>query len=82
MTTQSDIEHQLLGFVRNEVFCGRSDIGADTDLVAAGFDSMSLVSLLLFVEREYGTWVPENEITAEALKNIRSLAAHVLKHLA
>lgn len=82
MTTQAEIEERLLGFVCREIFRGQSGISADSDLIAAGFDSLSLVSLLLFVEREYGTWMPENEITAEVLKNIRSLAAHVLKHLA
>jgi acyl carrier protein len=81
MTTQPEIEQRLLDFIRREVFRGQSDIRMDTDLVAAGLDSLSLVSLLLFVEREYGTWLPENEITADVLKNTRSLAAHVLKHL-
>ena len=82
MTTQPEIEQRLLDFIRTEVLRGQSDINMDTDLVAAGVDSLSLVSILLFVEREYGTWMPEMEITAKVLKNIRSLAAHVLKHLA
>jgi acyl carrier protein len=78
---QQQIERRLLDFVRREVFRDREDIGPDTDLVAAGFDSLSLVSLLLFIEREYGAWIPQNEITAATLANVRSLAAHVLKSL-
>lgn len=82
MTTQSEIEQRLLDVLRREVLRGQSAVELDTDLVAAGVDSLSLVSILLFVEREYGAWMPETKITAEVLKNVRSLAAHVLKHLA
>jgi len=82
MTTQSEIEQRLLDLLRREILRGQSTVDLDTDLVAAGVDSLSLVSILLFVEREYGAWMPEMEITAEVLKNVRSLAAHVLKHLA
>ena len=81
MRTQPQLEERLLEFTRTEIFRGQGDIHLDTDLVAAGFDSLSLVGLLLFVEREYGTWLPENEITADVLKDLRSLAAHVRRHL-
>ena len=46
---------------------------------AAGFDSMSLVKLLLHIETKYGRWIPESEITNEALANVRSLAAAVAR---
>ena len=47
----------------------------ETDLLAAGFDSMSLVRVLLFLEQSYGFWIPEGEITNESLLNLRALAA-------
>jgi acyl carrier protein len=81
MTTSVAIEEKLLDFIRREVFRGQIEVAADTDLVAAGFDSLSLVSILLFVERECGIWMPQNEITADILKDVRSLAAHVIKRL-
>jgi len=79
--TQSELEERLLAFLSSEVFRKRQDITAETDLIAAGFDSMSLVSLLLFVEREYGVWLPENEMTERVLKNTRSVAEHLMKSL-
>ena len=36
---------------------------------------MSLVRVLLFIEQSYGFWIPEGEITGDALANVRSLAA-------
>jgi len=54
---------------------------AETDLLASGFDSMSLVRVLLFIEKTYGLWIPEGEITGTALSNARALAATVSRLL-
>ena len=75
------IETELLGFVRREVFAPTLEITPETDLVGAGFDSMSLVRVLLFIETTYGLWIPEKEITSETLKCLRSLAAAVCRLL-
>jgi acyl carrier protein len=42
---------------------------------------MSLVKLLLHVETKYGKWIPESEITNDALANVRTLAATVARIL-
>jgi len=42
---------------------------------------MSLVRVLLFVEKTYGLWIPEGEITGTALSNARALAATVSRLL-
>jgi acyl carrier protein len=75
------IETELLGFLRREVFAPTVELTAETDLIGAGFDSMSLVRVLLFIETTYGMWIPEKEITNETLSNIRSLAARVCRLL-
>jgi acyl carrier protein len=82
MTRQAEIEQRVLDFVRREVFRGQPGISVDTDWIAAGFDSLSLVSVLLFVEREYGIWMPAKDVKADVLKNVHSFSAHILKHLA
>lgn len=81
MVEAAQIETDLLAFVRREVFATQVDATLDTDLVAAGFDSMSLVRLLVFVEQTYGMWVPESEITGESLQNLRTLASTVARLL-
>jgi len=72
-----EIETALLAFLRREVFAPQVVLTPETDLVAAGFDSMSLVRVLLFVETTYGLWIPEKEITDAALSNVRSLATTI-----
>ena len=81
MIEAQEIEAELLGFLHREVFAPSVAVTLDTDLIAAGFDSMSLVRVLLFIETSYGFWIPEKEITAETLANLRSLAAAVCRLL-
>jgi acyl carrier protein len=76
-----EIETELLAFLRRDIFAPETKLDGETDLVAAGFDSMSLVKLLLHVETKYGKWIPEGEITNEAIASIRTLAASVARVL-
>ena len=81
MIEESEIETELLGFVQREVFAPEVSVTAETDLIAAGFDSMSLVRILLFVELTYGLWIPEREINAVTLRNLRALTGTVARLL-
>ena len=81
MVQPPEIEAELLSFLRREIFAPQVVLSAETDLIAAGFDSLSLVRLLVFVETTYGLWIPESEITSTALSNVRSLAATVSRLL-
>ena len=81
MIDAQEIETKLLDFLKREVFAPEVAVTPETDLVAAGFDSMSLVRMLVFIETDYGFWIPESEITGEALKSVRSLAATIAQLL-
>ena len=81
MSQPTEIEARLLEFLRQGVFSSQIAVTEETDLVASGFDSLSLVSLLQFVEKKYGLWIPESEINEAALKNVRSLAALIARLL-
>ena len=81
MIEAQEIETKLLDFLKREVFAPGVAITPETDLVAAGFDSMSLVRMLVFLETDYGFWIPESEITGAALQNARALAATITRLL-
>ena len=81
MTEAREIEAELLAFLHREVFAPEAGTTAETDLVAAGFDSMSLVRMLLFVETTFGLWIPEKEINSDTLRNVRTLAATISRLL-
>ena len=81
MIQPSEIETELLAFLRRDIFSPETQINGGTDLVAAGFDSMSLVKVLLHIETKFGKWIPEGEITNEALASVSALAATVARVL-
>ena len=81
MVEPAQIETDLLAFVQREVFAADAGVTADTELVPAGFDSMSLVRVLVFVEQTYGLWIPASEITGDSLRNLRALAGTVSRLL-
>ena len=81
MIQTPEIESQLQSFLQREIFAPSVAVTPETDLVAAGFDSMSLVRTLVFIETSYGLWIPEGEITGDALRNLRALAATVSRLL-
>ena len=49
----------------------------DDDLEAAGVDSMGLLKILLFVEAEFGFWMPDADLRAENVSSLRALAGYV-----
>ena len=81
MIAAQEIETKLLDFLKREVFAPDVAVMPETDLVASGFDSMSLVRMLVFIETDYGFWIPESEITGDALKDVRCLAATITRLL-
>ena len=75
------VQNRLLEFLRGGLFSAETQVTAETDLLATGFDSVSLVSLLVFVEKSFGLWIPQSEMTEANLRNTRSLAALVTRLL-
>ena len=81
MSQSTEVLNKLLEFLRSGIFSADIEITEETDLLANGFDSMSLVSVLVFIEKTFGIWVPQSEITEENLKNPRALSAVVVRLL-
>ena len=79
--TVNDLAAELLAFVGREIITDRDDLATGTDLLAAGFDSFSLVNVLLYIEKQYGIWVPETAFTEQSLQNTQTLAATIQPHL-
>jgi len=81
MIEPTGVQVRLLEFLRAGMFSADTEVTVETDLIASGFDSLSLVSLLVFIEQTYGLWIPQNEINEANLKNIRAIAAVVVRLL-
>jgi len=52
----------------------------DADLLDRGLDSLRIMQLLVFVERELGVVLPDHEVTPERVGSVASLVAWIDEH--
>lgn len=76
MDEQTIIE-EIKKYIEKNILDSSVNINADTDLKAAGIDSFSTVEIILFIERKYGTPIPDDKLVPENFKTLRSLASTV-----
>lgn len=81
MNEQVIIE-EIKKYIEKNILATSVKIDADTDLKSAGIDSFSTVEIILFIERKYGTSIPDDKLVPENFKTLRSLAStvHELMH--
>jgi acyl carrier protein len=68
------IKGQLVSFLKYEIFDSSVPLATDTDLFESGFDSFSLIKLIVFIEKKFSIPIPEEKITEETFRNINSLS--------
>ena len=78
--TRDQIVHALTTFVSVELLGGQSDdLDERTPMLELGIiDSMSIVSLIMFVERRCRVSVPSDLVRPESFRDISSIAALVM----
>jgi len=70
--TKDKIRAYLLRFFRN------ADLQDDTDIFAAGFvNSLMAMQLVMFVEKEFGIAVEDEDLDVENFKSVDAIAALV-----
>jgi acyl carrier protein len=68
---RAGLETRLRGFLADDLMLDDPDIDADSDLVSTGLiDSVDLVRVATFLERESGITVPDQDINAENFDSI------------
>lgn len=74
MVQIEQIKEHLVSFLQNEIFDSSIRIEADTDLFETGFDSFSLVRLLVFIEKKYNLQIPEEKLTEDTLRDVNRIS--------
>ncbi len=69
----------VVRFLNTEIMAASNPLAADDPLAAAGVDSMALLKVLVFLEREFGLWVPDEDLTDDVITSARTLAAYVCR---
>ena len=69
----------VVRFLNTQIMAEGRPIAPDDGLEAAGVDSMALLKVLVFLEREYGIWVPDEDLSDEVISSARTLATYVCR---
>ena len=75
-----DVAGVLTAFVNDHIMARGHAIAPDDDLEAAGVDSMALLKILLFIEAEFGFWMPDEDLVEENIASPRALARYICRH--
>ena len=71
------IQKALADNISNEILLRKTALGPDEDFFAAGFDSMSLSRVLVFVEERFGVTIPDQDVVLDEVSTLRTMAAFV-----
>ena len=69
----------LTAFVNANVMARGRPIQPDDDFESAGVDSMGLLKVLLFVESEFGLWMPDEDLVEENVTSPRAIANYLCR---
>lgn len=64
-------------YIENNILSSDVRIDASTNLQQAGIDSFSTVEIILFIERQYGVMIPDDQLIPDNFKTLQALAATV-----
>lgn len=76
-----NISNELLSFVQSTILDSSVSITPDTLFSEIGIDSMSIIELVLFIERKFEVAISEKDLTPENLKSIQTLAECTFMYL-
>jgi acyl carrier protein len=71
----NQIAHELCLFIKGNITDKKVELDFDTSFSSLGIDSLSIVEMVLFLERKYNMTLPEEELIPENFKSINTLAA-------
>jgi acyl carrier protein len=69
----------LTAFVNANIMARGRTVEPDDEFEPMGIDSMALLKVLLFIESEFGFWMPDEDLVAENLASPRALARYICR---
>ncbi len=78
---KKDIENAIAGEIAMILGIDPGDVAPDTPLESLGMDSIRLVEVLIFIEKQYGIRLMDVGFDRDSLRNAASLASCVAEAL-
>ncbi len=77
MEETTRIATRLLGHIRSDLLETGEAFSLDSDLFAAGLDSMSIMQIILFIEEEFAVKLPDGAVSRATFCTARHIAEAV-----
>lgn len=77
MSQAETIHKALHDHIVEEILLRDEPLGAEDDLFDAGFDSMSLSRILVFVEEKFGVTIPDEDVVLDEISTLKTMTAFV-----
>ncbi len=77
-----DVAKAVADFVNASIMARSRPVQPDDDLERAGLDSMALLKILLFIEAQFGFWMPDEDLVAENIRTPRAFATYICRRSA
>ncbi|AUX20051.1 acyl carrier protein [Sorangium cellulosum] len=78
MTLSLDtVRRELHDHIVNEILLRKAPLAPDEDLFDAGFDSMSLTRVLVFIEQRFGVKIPDEDVVLDEVSTVDRMARFV-----
>jgi acyl carrier protein len=74
-----EIANALLAFINTSIMAPDHSVQPHEDLERAGVDSMALLKILLFIQAEFGFWMPDEDLVAEHTATAQALANYICR---
>ena len=75
----NEVAAMLTHFVNTSIMARGRPMAPDDDFESAGVDSMGLIKILLFIESEFGFWMPDADLIDDNVASPRRLAAYLCR---
>ena len=74
-----EVAVRLTTFVNTTIMARGRPIQPDDPFETVGVDSMGLLKILVFIEDEFGIWVPDEDLLEANVASARALAAYLCR---
>ena len=72
-----EVANALTTFINTSIMARGRPVRSNDDLETAGVDSMGLLKILLFIEAEFGFWIPDADLVEDNVASPRALATYI-----
>lgn len=79
--SKEDISNELVKFVQTTIVDSSVTITTETQFKDIGIDSMSIIELVLFIERKFNVSLSDKDLIPENLKSVNTLAECTYKNM-